>query len=48
MRQTFVATTAARSTMRRRYPWAAVIARADGGWWLFESPDDYRTWRNQR
>lgn len=29
-------------------PWATVIAKADGGFWAFESRADYRTWRQQR
>jgi hypothetical protein len=38
----------ARLTVKRRCPWAAVIARTDGGWMAFESVDDYRTWRGQK
>lgn len=37
-----------RSTAARRCPWAAVIAKADGGYWCFESPDDYDQWKGQR
>jgi hypothetical protein len=37
-----------RSTAKRRAPWAAIIAKVDSGFMAFESPDDYRTWRNQR
>jgi hypothetical protein len=29
-------------------PWAAVITKADGGFWAFESADDYRIWRGQK
>lgn len=32
---------------RRRYPRAAVICRADGGYRAFASLTDYRTWRKQ-
>lgn len=37
-----------RSTAKRRCPWAAVIAKAEGGYWAFESVADYSVWRNQR
>lgn len=37
-----------RSTAKRRCPWAAVIAKVEGGFMCFESVDDYRTWKNQR
>ncbi|MCK9597881.1 MAG: hypothetical protein M0R06_02500 [Sphaerochaeta sp.] len=29
-------------------PWAAKIVRVDGGFLAFESPDDYRVWKNQK
>lgn len=29
-------------------PWAAVIAKTEGGYRAFESFDDYRIWRKQR
>jgi|TARA_A100001515_G_scaffold124300_1_gene108480 hypothetical protein len=29
------------------YPWAAEIVEAEGGWWVFESADDAKTWKNQ-
>lgn len=35
-------------SMRKRCPWAAVIARVEGGFVAFESRDDYRTWRAQK
>lgn len=47
MRKVFIEC-GSRSTAKRRAPWAAVIARADGGWWAFESVADYATWRRQR
>ncbi len=37
-----------RSTARKLCPWAAIIAKAEGGYWAFESPSDYAIWRNQR
>ena len=37
-----------RYSVRKSCPWAAVIARVDGGFVAFESPDDYRMWRNQK
>ena len=37
-----------RSTAVRRAPWAAVIAKVEGGWLAFESADDYRIWRAQK
>lgn len=37
-----------RSTAARLAPWAAVIAKAEGGFWAFEFVTDYRTWRRQR
>lgn len=37
-----------RSTAKRRCPWAAVIARVEGGYRCFESAEDYRLWRKQQ
>jgi len=37
-----------RATARRHCPWAAVIAKAEGGYWAFESVDDYRIWKVQK
>ena len=28
--------------------WAEKIVRVSGGWIAFESPDDYKTWKNQK
>lgn len=47
MRQEFVAC-ASRSTAKRRCPWAAVIAKVEGGYHAFESVTDYETWRRQK
>jgi hypothetical protein len=47
MRTEFVQA-ASRSTAVRRCPWAAKIAKVDGGWMAFESIDDYMTWRAQK
>jgi hypothetical protein len=33
---------------RKFAPWAAAIAKVDGGFTCFESVSDYKTWRNQR
>jgi hypothetical protein len=37
-----------RSTARRLCPWAAVITKAEGGFWAFEYVDDYMIWKNQK
>ena len=37
-----------RSTAKRRCPWAAVIAKIEGGFRCFESVTDYHTWKKQR
>lgn len=29
-------------------PWAAVIAKCDGGYMAFGTRDDYRRWRRQK
>jgi len=29
-------------------PWAAIIAKAEGGYWAFESLVDYRIWKSQK
>jgi hypothetical protein len=47
MRQEFVQC-ASRATAKRHCPWAAVVAKVDGGFLCFESRGDYATWRNQR
>lgn len=44
MRKEFVKC-ASRSTAKRRCPWAAVIAKVDGGFYCFESQDEYRQWK---
>lgn len=36
-----------RSAAKRQCPWAAKIAKADGGYWCFESTAEYETWRKQ-
>ena len=33
------------ATAKRRAPWAAIIARVEGGFIAFESINDYRNWR---
>ena len=47
MRQIFIETTSRRAAAKAA-PWAAVIAKVDGGYMAFESQDDYRTWRRQK
>lgn len=47
MRKAFVQCRA-RSTAKRRCPWAAVVAAADGGYWCFETVDAYKEWRGQK
>lgn len=37
-----------RSTARRLAPWAAVIAKVEGGFMAFESVTDYATWKRQK
>ena len=37
-----------RVAARRRCPWAARVAKANDGFWCFESVADYETWRRQR
>ena len=39
---------ASRSTAKRRAPWAAVIARVEGGYRAFEYVSDYAAWRSQK
>lgn len=43
----FIATES-RYQARKQAPWAARIARCDGGFIAFESINDYNTWRNQK
>jgi hypothetical protein len=33
---------------RKLAPWAAVVLKADGGYWAFESTADADQWRKQR
>lgn len=33
--------------VRMRAPWAAVIAKVTGGYFAFETLNDYRTWRDR-
>lgn len=46
--RTEIITCKARSTAKRRAPWAAIIAKVDGGYLAFESAADYATWRHQK
>jgi hypothetical protein len=36
-----------RYSARKLCPWAAIIAKAEGGFMCFESISDYRIWRSQ-
>ena len=47
MRREFIACRS-RRTAKRRVPWAAHIAKCDGGFIAFKSVADWLTWRNQR
>lgn len=47
MRQAFIEC-GSRSTASRRCPWAAVIAKVEGGFIAFESVTDYVAWKRQR
>lgn len=38
----------ARATAKRRAPWAAKIAKVEGGFYAFESVNDYKQWKNQK
>ena len=29
-------------------PWAAKVVKAEGGYWCFESIEDYRVWKGQK
>jgi len=33
---------------RKLAPWAAKVAKVDGGYMAFESLDDYATWKAQK
>jgi len=33
---------------RKLAPWAAKVAKVEGGYMAFESAADYRTWKNQK
>lgn len=33
---------------RKLAPWAAALAKVDGGYMAFESLDDYATWKRQK
>ena len=37
-----------RSTAARLHPQAGAIAKVDGGYLVFESRDDYETWKRQK
>jgi hypothetical protein len=37
-----------RKTAIKRAPWAAKIAKVEGGYMAFESVADYETWRKQK
>lgn len=35
-------------TAKRRFPWAAVIVRVEGGFMAFSTTDEYMTWQRQK
>ena len=37
-----------RATAKKQAPWAAVIAKVDGGYMAWESVADYQTWCAQK
>lgn len=37
-----------KSEVVNEYPSAALVKRVTGGWMVFETQDDYRTWKNQK
>lgn len=37
-----------RRSVKKAAPWAAVIAKVEGGFMAFASTHDYSTWRKQR
>ena len=45
-KQTIEAKTAAQA--RKLAPWAAIVAKVEGGYIAFESVQDYTTWKNQK
>jgi len=47
MRKEFVEC-ASYGTAKRHCPWAAIIARVEGGFMAFESIQDYKTWKGQK
>ena len=47
MRKEFIEC-ASYGTAKRRCPWAAIIARVEGGFMAFESIQDYKTWKGQK
>lgn len=47
MRKLFVAVNT-RHEARKACPWAAVLAKAYGGYWAFETDAEYRQWRRQK
>ena len=47
MRKEFIEV-ATRIEAEKYAPWAGKIAEAEGGYWAFESYEDYRIWKNQK
>lgn len=37
-----------RREVAREYTWAYAIVKVCGGWAVFDTADDYKTWRGQR
>jgi len=47
MRKEFVQTKT-RKEAAKACPWASKIVKVVGGYWCFESWDDYEIWKNQK
>ena len=37
-----------RATAWRRCPWASVVTKVTGGFYAFESVEDFEIWKNQK
>jgi len=47
MRKEFIEC-ASYGTAKRHYPWAAIIAKVEGGFMAFESVQGYKGWKGQK
>jgi hypothetical protein len=46
--RTQFAQTSSRRTAEAECPWSTKIVKVDGGYMVFESINDYQTWRSQQ